>query len=407
MDLMIFDDDPYAAGLIATIAEDEGLTVEKHLDGVEAVEKIRCGRPRLVITDIMMPGMDGISLCRAVKSDPGLAGVNVLVCSGKQFDEDRQQALAAGAAAYFTKPLEIAKLRETIVRLAPRANIAVPAFGASGGRGPAFRARVWGCRSAQPGAASYCVCVEFGRRLVILDAGTGLAAAAAVAPPEGLQAWLLLSRHNSDHMAGFAALAPWLKKGCVFRVAGPGDMAEVGFIFVRSLPGMSAEQAQFYQLSEGPFQLWPDVALSALLANHPGATMAFRLDHGGRSLVYCPNNELEGPDDVQTDFNEKLARFARGADVLLHDARYSDEDFSGQGAAVEPDGKQHQGHSSPALAADLALKAGVQRLVLFQLDARYGPAEVARILRAGRDRLKANRSTLRLDVAEAGQILEV
>ncbi|MCX5794041.1 MAG: response regulator [Elusimicrobia bacterium] len=424
MDMMIFDDDPYAAELIATIAEDEGLTVEKHLDGIDALEKIRCGRPRLVVTDIMMPGIDGISLCRAVRADPALASIHVVVCSGKQFEEDRQRALAAGAAAYFTKPLEMARLRETMARLLPRSSLAVPGLAPVGGApAPAFRAKVWGCRNAGTEAASHCVCVEFGSRLLILDAGTGLAGATAGPPPQDRQLWLLLSRHHSDNMTGFPALAPWLRQGCVFRVAGPGDMTEVGFIFVRCLPGTSAAQAQFYQLSEGPFQLWPDVALTALLANHPGATMAFRLDHRGRSLVYCPANELEDPDDVQTDFNEKMARFARGADVLLHDARYSDEDFAHRpdrgpaGAALPADlstagaqarpGREFQGHSCPSLAVDLALKSGARRLVLFQLDARYGPAEVDGIVRASRDRLRESRSTLRLDAAEAGQVLEV
>ena len=155
MDMMIFDDDPYAAELIATIAEDNGLIVEKHLDGVDALEKVRCGRPRLVVADIMMPGMDGISLCRAVRSDPALSAIQVVICSGKQFDEDRQRALAAGAAAYFAKPLDLAKLRETIARLLPQSDAAVPAVGApGGGRGTAFRAKVWGCRSAEPGTAS-------------------------------------------------------------------------------------------------------------------------------------------------------------------------------------------------------------------------------------------------------------
>jgi len=424
MDMMIFDDDPYAADLIATIAEDDGLTVEKHLDGIAALEKVRGGRPRLVVADIMMPGMDGIALCRAVRSDPDLAAIPVVICSGKQFEEDRQRALAAGAAAYFTKPLDLAKLREAIARLAPRSHIAGPGVGAPGsGPAPAFRAKVWGCRSAGPQAASYCVCVEFGSRLVVLDAGTGLAGATCGPPPQDRQPWLLLSRHHAEHMAGFPALAAWLQQGCTLRVAGPGNMAEVGSIFARCLPGTSAQQAQFYQLCEGPFQLWPDVTLSALLANHPGATMALRLDHRGRSLVYCPDNELEDPDGVQTDFNEKLTRFARGADVLLHDARYSDEDYAQRpgpqqadpalpadltapGGETQPD-RSYQGHSCPSLAADLARKAGVRRLVLFQLDGRYGPAEVERIVRAGRDRLKESHSTLRLDAAEAGQVLEV
>jgi len=420
MDVMIFDDDPYAGDLIATIAEDGGLSVEKNLDGIEALEKIRRGRPRLVVADIMMPGIDGISLCRAVRSDPALASIPVVICSGKQFDEDRRLALAAGAAAYFTKPLDLAKLRETIARLLPRSNIAVPALSAPGQiRKPAFRAKVWGCRSAGPGAASYCVCVEFGRRLVILDAGTGLAGATAGPPPEDRQAWLLLSRNHSDHLAGLSALAPWLQQGCLLRVAGPGDMTEVGRIFGNCLPGTNAQQAQFYQLSEGPFQLWPDVTLSALFANHPGAAMAFRLDHRGRSLVYCPDNELEDPDDVQSDFNEKLTRLARGADVLLHDARYSDEDFARRPgpesagpahtadlSAPEAD-RMFQGHSSASLALDLALRAGARRLVLFELDARYDAAEVDRIVGAGRERLKAGRSTLRLDAAEAGQVLEI
>ncbi len=98
MDVMIFDDDPYAAELIATIVGDEERNVEKHLDKIDALEKIRRGRPRLVVADIMMPGMDGISLCRAVRSDPALTSVQVVICSAKQFDEDRQNAQAAGAA---------------------------------------------------------------------------------------------------------------------------------------------------------------------------------------------------------------------------------------------------------------------------------------------------------------------
>ncbi|MBI5245025.1 MAG: response regulator [Elusimicrobia bacterium] len=418
MDLMIFDDDTYAGELIATIGEDEGLSVEKHLDGVGALEKVRLGRPRLVVTDIMMPGMDGISLCRAVRADPALASTQVVVCSGKQFEEDRQRALAAGASAYFTKPLDLARLRETIARLVPRPGIAVPETGGvQGGRLPAFTARVWGCRSPAPDAASYCVGVEFGSRLALLDAGTGLTGAMGAARPQDAQIWLLLSRHHSDHMAGFAALDSWLRAGCVLRVAGPGDMTEVGFIFVRSLPGTSAQQVQFYQLCEGPFQLWPDVTLTALLANHPGATMAFRIDHRGRSLVYCPNNELEGPDDVQTDFNEKLARFARGTDVLLHDARFSDEDFSRRAVlepsapaadlTAAPEGRRYQGHSCPSLAMDLALKAGARRLVLFGLEAGYPAAEVERILKSGRARLRESRSTLQLDAATAGMVLEI
>jgi CheY-like chemotaxis protein/ribonuclease BN (tRNA processing enzyme) len=424
MDLMIFDDDPYAGELIATIGEDEGLSIEKHLDGVNALEKVRHARPRLVVTDIMMPGMDGISLCRAVRSDPALAAVQVVVCSGKQFDEDRQRALAAGAAAFFTKPLELARLRETIARLVPRASLAAAGPGGlPAAPATALRARVWGSRGPGGEAASYCVAMEFGGgRLLLLDAGSGLAGALAPPPPQDRQIWLLLSRHHSEHMAGFPALAPWLGQGCVFRVAGPGDMTEVGFIFVKSLPGASAAQAQFYQLCEGPFQLWPDVTLSALLANHPGATLAFRIDHRGRSLVYCPDNELEDPDDVQTDFNEKLARFARGADILIHDARFSDEDFSRRAALERSDpalpadltgtaapggeGRRFQGHSCPSLAVDLALKAGARRLVLFGLDAAYTPAEVERIVKAARVRLKESRSTLQLDAAEAGQTLE-
>jgi CheY-like chemotaxis protein/ribonuclease BN (tRNA processing enzyme) len=418
MDMMIFDDDPYVAELVATIAEDAGLTVEKHLDGISALEKIRANRPRLVVTDIMMPGLDGISLCRSLKSDPALAAIPVLVCSGKQYDEDRQRAMTAGAAAYFTKPLELAKLREAISRLAPRASIAVPALEAA--RTAAFRAQVWGCRSPEAGTMSYCVSVELGPRLLILDAGTGLAALAANPPPASRQVWLLFSHHHSDHMAGLPALAPWLQQGCAFRVAGPGDMTEASFMFVRSLPGADAQQAQFFQLNEGPFQLWPDVTLTTLLTNHPGATMAFRVDHGGHSLVYCPDNELEDPDDVQTDFNEKMARFVRGADVLLHDARFSDEEYAGlrekgrssaadlaaADAAGQP-GKRYQGHSSPSLAIDLAQKAGVRRLVLFQLDARYKPADVDAIVRAGRERLRENRSTLRLEAASDGQVLDV
>jgi CheY-like chemotaxis protein/ribonuclease BN (tRNA processing enzyme) len=399
MDILIFDDDPFCSELIASLAREEGWSVEKYADGTGAARAVSSAMPRLVIADVMMPGMDGHTLTRAIKASASLSHIPVVLVSGKTFAEDRELARRSGAAAFLSKPFDMEKVRQTLLGLlgkpsGPSAAAALP-------RPPAFQAKVWGCRGEGGDQNTCCVSLGFGKRLVVLDAGTGLRGLAASKPPAPDGVWVLLTHFHPGHVSGIDALkslAALPGGGRPINLATPAESGQLSQFLAEAAPSLDVKSVNAFRLFEGCYQLWPDVTLSALYARHPGSTLAFRIEHQGRSLVYCPDNEIETPDKTRTDFAEKFAFFVRGADLLIHDARFSDGDYEKQPS---------QGHGCPRMAVELAQREGVRSLVLFHMDSRYGERELAAMLEESRARLKENFSSLRLELACDGLVLDV
>lgn len=83
-------------------------------NGVEALEKIKANQPDLILTDIMMPEMDGMELCNAVKSDLNLNHIPLIFITAKNDLESKIQGLQNGAEAYIEKPFSIKYLRQLI-----------------------------------------------------------------------------------------------------------------------------------------------------------------------------------------------------------------------------------------------------------------------------------------------------
>ncbi len=86
-------------------------------DGPSAIELCRSAHPDLVFLDIMMPGMDGYDVCRALKGDPDTAAIKIVVLTAFAQHATMQAALAAGADDYMTKPFRPAQLVEKAVAL--------------------------------------------------------------------------------------------------------------------------------------------------------------------------------------------------------------------------------------------------------------------------------------------------
>lgn len=107
MEILAVDDIKPNRYLLRKILEGYGYTVETARNGIEALEKVRESLPDMIITDVLMPDMDGFQLCRTLKGDETLKSIPVLFCSATYTDkESRELALNIGAAEYIVKPIE-------------------------------------------------------------------------------------------------------------------------------------------------------------------------------------------------------------------------------------------------------------------------------------------------------------
>jgi CheY-like chemotaxis protein len=112
--ILVVERNPAVQRLEKFFLEQAGYTVEFASDGVSALARARELRPHILVTEILVPKLDGLSLCRALKSDPATREMLVLVFSHLHA-EDR--AREAGADAFLYKPLNELLLIETVQKL--------------------------------------------------------------------------------------------------------------------------------------------------------------------------------------------------------------------------------------------------------------------------------------------------
>jgi two-component system, chemotaxis family, sensor histidine kinase and response regulator WspE len=101
--ILVVDDSITVRELERQLLESRGYTVDVAVDGVDGWNAVRMGDYHLVISDVDMPRMDGITLVRSIKQDPRLKSVPVVIVSYKDREEDRMRGLDAGADGYLTK----------------------------------------------------------------------------------------------------------------------------------------------------------------------------------------------------------------------------------------------------------------------------------------------------------------
>ncbi len=108
--ILIADDDVAIRTMTRQILAHEGYTVTIATDGAEAVKLIKEIKPDLILTDVKMPNMDGYQVCQAVKGDPALKHIPILVLTVLDRNEERVKGLDAGADDFINKPFNQAEL---------------------------------------------------------------------------------------------------------------------------------------------------------------------------------------------------------------------------------------------------------------------------------------------------------
>ncbi len=115
--VLIVDDSATMREMIAALLQKHGMTTVVAGDGVEAQEQYVASSPDLVITDIVMPRMNGYEFCRWMKSDNARKDVPVVLCTSKSEEFDRYWGMKQGADAYIAKPFQPDELVDTVLQL--------------------------------------------------------------------------------------------------------------------------------------------------------------------------------------------------------------------------------------------------------------------------------------------------
>ncbi|MBN8718044.1 MAG: response regulator [Sediminibacterium magnilacihabitans] len=104
--ILIVDDNPVNLKLAGDLLEIEGLTVRRALDAETALEMIRENAPALILMDVALPGMDGLTLTRLLKKDPATSNIFIIALTSFAMKGDHEKILAAGCDTYITKPID-------------------------------------------------------------------------------------------------------------------------------------------------------------------------------------------------------------------------------------------------------------------------------------------------------------
>lgn len=362
----VVDDDYPFLLLIKRILEKGSHKVTTFMSPSDAFKSIYQDRPDCVITDIMMPEIDGLEFIRKIRESEELSNTKVIVLSSKAYDFDKQQALDLGADGYFIKSIDTKTfLKDVLKVLIP--HMVLTFWGVRG------TLPLPGPNSLQYGGNTSCITIEFPEApLFIFDAGTGLKQLSDYLMRYGskrLEARIFISHSHWDHINAFPFFAPLYISGNKIQIYGPAQgnisIEEAlssqmkGIYFPITIREFGA-YVQFQDLSEGIYE-FDKIVVKTTLLNHPGYDLGYRIEYFGKSVCYITDNELYPLDSPfhSESHMKKLIEFINGAEILIHDTTYSDEKYSP---------KVRWGHSAVSQVVELAIKAKIKSLYLFHHD---------------------------------------
>jgi DNA-binding response OmpR family regulator len=131
--ILIVDDEPSLRDALAYTLRKEGYRVEVSATGTEAIQAVRRQTPQAVVLDVMLPGIDGLQVCRTLRSE---STVPILLLSAKGEEIDRVVGLEVGADDYLAKPFAMRELLARIRAMLRRVEMMTPPVSPNPGRLP-------------------------------------------------------------------------------------------------------------------------------------------------------------------------------------------------------------------------------------------------------------------------------
>ncbi|MGH8103399.1 MAG: response regulator transcription factor [bacterium] len=120
--IAIVEDDRVLNQLMSIYLKDEGFAVKEFYDGESAMKTIKTDPPNLLVLDLILPGVDGLEICRVLRADPATTHIPIVMVTGKGTETDRVVGLEMGADDYIVKPFnppELVARVKAVLRRAP------------------------------------------------------------------------------------------------------------------------------------------------------------------------------------------------------------------------------------------------------------------------------------------------
>jgi len=362
----LVDDDPDVLDAMSKLLKDDGnaVTVSRKSAGIlgDIVRK----KPDCVISDLMMPEVDGLQLCAAVRGHKALKHTKFVVVSAKAYDFDQKRSYDFGAHGYIRKPVNPETFIDKIHRIFE----------------DRIDMRFWGVRGTLPvsgektlkyGGNTSCVTLEFPRQqFFIFDCGSGIKNVGDWLKTQNrkrINFKIFISHPHWDHINAFPFFSPLYHQGNEVEVLGAnqGDIsmrkivsAQMEGVYFPITFSEFASRVYFHDLEEETLQV-DGITVKTKLLSHPGKALGYRVEYNGRAICYITDNEMfvETSDFYDPHYEKRLAQFAAGADALITDTTYTDEEYKT---------KEGWGHSCVSKVVNLADMAGVKTLYLFHHD---------------------------------------
>ena len=112
--ILVVDDEPSFCTVLSEILRSFGYSVRQAYNANHAFELLKKSLPDLILTDVMMPGMDGLTFIRQIRADPDRSSIPTIVISAKAQAEDISASKEAGADACLVKPFSARELRDVV-----------------------------------------------------------------------------------------------------------------------------------------------------------------------------------------------------------------------------------------------------------------------------------------------------
>ncbi|MBI3003326.1 MAG: response regulator [candidate division NC10 bacterium] len=114
--ILVVEDNPLNMELVCEVLEAHGYEVWQATAAAEALERLKGGKPDLILMDIQLPGLDGLALTRRLKRDPKTRDIQVVALTAHVMKGDRERILEAGCCGYIPKPIDIKELTSQVAR---------------------------------------------------------------------------------------------------------------------------------------------------------------------------------------------------------------------------------------------------------------------------------------------------